>query len=965
MTLTVDDQKRLIDAISQSDDAAIGRIIRTALRQGAGVDTIIERIVRAGQGLFSPHAYTKNMFDLVTLVLKVSEPRLAFAVAKAMHLPSASTVQKQLHLPQLVPSIGFPTKDDILTNIQSFFGHRAPKRRMGFSLQMDEMAVEPRIVYNGKKDGAVGISRVGTEQAKLTGLSTRADPVRALLDIKALLDSGVYHRATEATMAAIARFDQTDYNPVVILASGTCKTEKYPDQARLIRLILDSWDESEYGRALHGDIWSVCTDGDATRRRALAEICMTSKLGSDSDLFQLLGHLPLLNLCCSPTQITHDGDYKHIEKRLASSMRSRSGMLVSGAHITTKMLVKYLRCLDDLSESRILCFFNSDDPQNVPKANALLTNLHRASQLSVITSKPENKPFILLGEVLGSFVHPYTVPTLSLTQQITSLAKCSHLLFALYWADGTKFITGQLFYDIQASIKNAIFCVAKTQLVGSELPFYLLQTGTDRLESRFGTYRTATCDRNGDLQQMCERAAATQYVDQIYADHPSWNRAPYRLSLDGKSGVDHTNPISWIGDVTVGHVDLHECWILGRSQAIDVLERAGVHFDFDVAALSANSQLEIDLMRPHGSYPGVQIDTTEPDMQPTPLSELTDGVTHIAPQDNTPEATPIDVPEEPQRIEGHDELDIEQLLSEAPEEPPTETDKKGLILVEGKWQYLSSAVRYLLGADGGAKSTDRLRRVCGFTRYLNPSITKTESVLGDYFQIADLAATFLRIQGQVAIAIVRVTSIVSKDNCILESVSEEHFSSSGISLTGQILELAFDSGTWYWTQRYDSVQDKSALARRKHTVGIDFCARLSCPVNPELVERNGEQVWAFEHTQLVDLMDSLWSKCASQAPEDGIPICECSTTFPYQTPGATFKRKLLLYTLAPLSTFAASLGQHKQNASNVVRRSQSNVICAYMLGSTYSPYGCAPSKEIRLHWYVSHVLELMSCFPTN
>ncbi|KAG8773636.1 hypothetical protein FRC12_002401 [Ceratobasidium sp. 428] len=518
-------------AISQSDVAAIGRIVQLALWQGAGVDTIIDRIILAQQGFYHPHMYTQRDFDIAGLVLKVGGPRLAFAVAKAMHLPSISTLCARLDLPQLLPSVGFPTKDEITTNIESFFGYNtnraSPRSRVGHSLLMDELTAEPRLRYYRRLGLIVGFGRHFDHLIDMKNLNSRPDALEVLLKLKDLLDSGVIKRATEVTMAAIARFGQTDYNPAIILASGTCKTEKAPEQARLIQLILDSWCDSPQGAALNGNIWSICTDGNATRRRALFQLCMLSKLASDSDLFRLLGHLPLLNLHCSPTQVTHDGDYKHEEKRLAAAMRSRAGMIVNGAHITTKMLVKYLRCLGDLPESRILSFFDGTDPQNVPKANSLLTNLHWAAQLSDIASRAENKPFVLLGEVIGSFVHPHTIPTLSLAEQMTSLARCGHLLYALYRTDGVKFIPSQLFYHIQASIKNAVFCVAKTQLVDPSLPFYLLQTGTDRLEARFGTYRTATSDSNCDVLQMCERASSAQHINEIFSARPAWNRAPY------------------------------------------------------------------------------------------------------------------------------------------------------------------------------------------------------------------------------------------------------------------------------------------------------------------------------------------------------------------------------------------------------------------------------------------------------
>ncbi|KDN38526.1 hypothetical protein RSAG8_09415, partial [Rhizoctonia solani AG-8 WAC10335] len=194
---------------------------------------------------------------------------------------------------------------------------------------------------------------------------------------------------------------------------------------------------------------------------------------------------------------------------------------------------------------------------------------------------------------------------MSLSDQITCLSKCGHLLFALYHINGTKFLSGQLIYDIQASIKNAIFCVGKTQLIDPKLPFYLLQTGTDRLESRFGTYWTTTSDRNGDLLQMSECAAGAQHIDQIFSAHPKWNRAPYRLSLDGKSGVDHTNPASWTGDVTVGNVNIYESWLRGQSQAAELLKWAEAEFEFNPTKLAIASP-DIDLMRPFGMYPGIQ-----------------------------------------------------------------------------------------------------------------------------------------------------------------------------------------------------------------------------------------------------------------------------------------------------------------------------------------------------------------------
>ncbi|KAF8601713.1 hypothetical protein BDV93DRAFT_445416, partial [Ceratobasidium sp. AG-I] len=342
----MDDHKRLMHSIAQSDNVSVGRIIQTALKNGARIKTIIGRIVKAQGGLFSPQNYSQKTFDLIALVLKIGGPRLAFAVSKALHLPSISTVRNRLNLPRLLPSIDFPTRNEILKNIESLFGsdipHSIPCLKAGVSLMIDEVAIKSRPRYDVILDAVIGICHEHANKDALQSLSTRSGSRNALLDTQALLDSGGCHHATEATMAAIARFGQSDYHPTVILASGTCKTEKTGDQTRWIDLLLKCWKESSHGEAVHGDIWSVCTDGDSKRRRALFQLCMTCTLSELSDLFRLIGHLPLLNLCCGPTQITHDGDYKYEEKRLASALRSRSGVLVNGVQITPQMLAKCL-----------------------------------------------------------------------------------------------------------------------------------------------------------------------------------------------------------------------------------------------------------------------------------------------------------------------------------------------------------------------------------------------------------------------------------------------------------------------------------------------------------------------------------------------------------------------------------------------------------------------------------------------
>jgi hypothetical protein len=187
------------------------------------------------------------------------------------------------------------------------------------------------------------------------------------------------------------------------------------------------------------------------------------------------------------------------------------------------MLVQYLRHLNDLQQLHIMSFFDGTDPQNVPMANAFLTYLHRASQLPTIASQSENESYLLLGEVIGSLVLPYTIPTMTLAKQVTGSSMCVHCIYALYCIDGTKLLPWQLIYDFQATIENVVFYAAKTQLVDRKLPFYPLQTGVNRLAGQLSMYRIITGDRNGNLPQMTQRARSIEYVDKTFSTLRGWN----------------------------------------------------------------------------------------------------------------------------------------------------------------------------------------------------------------------------------------------------------------------------------------------------------------------------------------------------------------------------------------------------------------------------------------------------------
>lgn len=583
-------------------------------------------------------------------------------------------------------------------------------------------------------------------------------------------------------------------------------------------------------------------------------------------------------------------------------------MFVNGTHISPTLIKNLLRLVPTIAPGRLDSLFDNSDRQNVPKAHTLLKGISDACQLPEIYIQTANKPFVLLGELLYSFYAPHTTPSMSLSQQVVYLSKCAHILFALFRVDGTHLISSQLYYDIQASIKNALFCIAKTKALDSNLPFYLLQTGDDRLENRFGIYRTACSDRNADLLQMAERSAAAQQVDNILAENPDFDRKPYRLSLEGESGIDHINPSSWHGDVCVRNVMPRSSWVEGRTLAEKALNCAGIVPIFDPDTLrTLAGGLEVDLMRPFGHYVGV----TESFPKQTSLmpSILIPGaIEHPSTTPNTPFSnnepisgkTPPAAPQETsadsfesELLPTDEELPLEYMLpalgslddDDLPP-PPDGPIKRGWVYIDSRWVHLESATRIILGTESTEKSTDRLRRVCGFTRYPS-TIPQSDSILGDLCLIGQLILALVRVGREIALAAVRVTSIqTGAAQSHIEAISLEHLNKPDVILTGQILELECRDGTWYWNGAYVTSSSKggnnAAMYARKDSkpLLVGFQARITELVNPTLSEHRGQLVWSFEHRELVAATDLLWAKSSEELHD--IPICSSSLEFPYQ-----------------------------------------------------------------------------------
>lgn len=208
---------------------------------------------------------------------------------------------------------------------------------------------------------------------------------------------------------------------------------------------------------------------------------------------------------------------------MATLLRGTDGILVANSHITPEYLKSQLASVKGADKSHISILFNGKDPQNVPKAITLLSQIYNLASDTTFAADPTNRALVILGRFIGFLINPFRHPTMSLAEQLKSLAAAAHTLFLLYRFNWTSFCPGQWFYDVQTFIKTIFWNVAKTKLLDPNGKFYILQCGTDRQEGDFGIMRLLESNHNCDLLGLQQCASQTAGIAHVFSEHPNWD----------------------------------------------------------------------------------------------------------------------------------------------------------------------------------------------------------------------------------------------------------------------------------------------------------------------------------------------------------------------------------------------------------------------------------------------------------
>lgn len=562
----------------------------------------------------------------------------------------------------------------------------------------------------------------------------------------------------------------------------------------------------------------------------------------------------------------------------ASLLRLPAGILVADEHIHSVRLRSLLSSVLDYDRTTLARLFDNKDHQNVPNAVSLLNAVKSLSQDSKFASALENRAVVLLGHFIGFFLDPFTIPSLSLSDQLTSLASAAHMLFLLYRRNRTSFCPGQWYYDIQSLIKSVYFTVAKQKLLDPTAEYHLTSDGTDRLENNFGIYRDiGGPGSNVDILQLCHRAGLAAGIAQIYSKHPEWDRGHKRLRLAGVDGVDHTNPHSWIGDVRAGSVSLLTSWKNGWRTVRKLFDSLGVPLE-NIEELDDS----IDLLRPFSQFVGLTDKDFDYGNSAATATSASNEPTSSDASDTTSEA-------ESHAYDAH--IDLEDVLPAAGNDDieGVRRDDRFWLKIQGKAVHKASAVRCFLGksVDGGRKSTDRTQRVQGVLKVRtysreppSPSLDD-DSIIGPQFLLGDFVATFLRVKDSACVAILRISEIRDEAKVSLPSIATSSLSSPEVMLRGQVLRIksAGNANTWIWDGEYESFNSSSdgSLASRsasKKSTLLDIHACLCKPFKARI-----DRIQRHNSTLQHPSPGTTLSPSDSQNCEDGGSVVEFRRVF--------------------------------------------------------------------------------------
>eukprot|EP00798_Chlamydomonas_sp_ICE-L_P004754 gene4754-34504_t len=846
---------RLIVALSDKNVPRLRQLVQVALRQGRGPNFIIEQVSKAAQGVYHAKGWKDDpdAIDLAFLVLKIGGPLLLTAVHKAtQNLPCVSWVKANGSPPKFAPYYGIDMEGVVKQNIMT-------NRLVGICYEHQDVVAD-NLVFNSIEDLQATHSAVCRGEA---------------------------HLAVEVLVVFAQPYRNASYAAIPILALSSCKRLSSEEQHTILQRVQQVWQQMHSDGHV-GMLLNLDTDGQTQRRVSLHKLHSTVDASDPScsdkvakAVWERMQSMPLMDPLCGAGATTTGFDLKHLLKRLRTCIISptRNGMLVLGVAITRQQFQMFCSTAG-VNDETIKSYFDPKDKQNVPIAVKLLKTIAGFSSLSdtAIPTLPEElKAAKLLGEVIECLLAPLVQFDATTTSLLEGLSKAAHILFVCFSKGGNKFMPSVQYHDLVATIKTVFWNVAKIQLYYPESAFYIFMQGTDCGEQLFAVLRTLTHNTNFDPFELNTSLGTAQQINAVFERHPDWSRASKRL----QATTDHANPTSWRGDVVVDTDSelLAKVWKKGQDAAI--------------VAVRASSLLVADDAKKYLNFFELSSLKSPKCTLSFPIEGKCAGV-EARTNDITEVAVDEDEDNEVDDTEDNATPPLEDMLATTQEV----IVHSPIIQIGGKSAYKASAILAIFGTQG-SDSSDRLRRVAGTSKCLNPG-----SVIGqqrDWYAEAQLCtgnpvAAVVSCGSILALGVFRVKVLhvpwgngavgLSK----VPNITLDQMQNGAAKVTGTLMSLTFQepseenpSGTLRWTTKVAHA-DTTFIAAK--VVPLDMTTTYKPEGGLTLAFDVGVLQGIFEEE--VDTIPLV----AGIVPTDTSPPIAVSATFPY-CGGDTHKDRLL------------------------------------------------------------------------
>lgn len=289
---------------------------------------------------------------------------------------------------------------------------------------------------------------------------------------------------------------EENYNLIPVLVAGSSGRVGGTEETQWVQRFISMWFEVKDDSSLadkFGPIINAATDGDPKRRRGYNREFNSTTLALDSPLRARLEDMPFMDLRVGEHEVTSTFDARHIVKRLRTTIINLDrGIRISTPHpgprLPALQLKEFMAANGCANVNEI---FQPADKQNVPAAVKLLKGLAALREFSIApTSQQPYRPIFnatqkrwlaeaqVLGEIAHRLLSPWQRLDTDLDQILKESATVSMLLMFLWEKNRGDFIPSQLYHDLQSSIKDMFFFVARLQAAEELLQVMVTANGS-------------------------------------------------------------------------------------------------------------------------------------------------------------------------------------------------------------------------------------------------------------------------------------------------------------------------------------------------------------------------------------------------------------------------------------------------------------------------------------------------------